>query len=650
MTRSTGRTPEDQAIVAVVDGSKVLLTNFRGAVIPPPMAAATLTHANAINRIGFQSKPSNAHHSNRFFVLDTANTISTYECIIDRNAERNTNLLHEAHLINSYTLPAACAEAISPTRWLWLNDEHVFFCSYAGLTTTAHLAKFNDDTKSLDCLDAMQLDGIVGSSTASDASDTVICQLTSGDVISIEMADSKFVQPSDPNSLVLFTLDHLSPHIDCATIDGHRKIVTLNASGELRVDDNKMPVTATSFLVTGDFLLATTHESLAFVRMADPAAGVIDTRAVERGSELVTAVPHDSRTILQMPRGNLEAIQPRVLSLCIVGRLLDAHAYRPVFDLLRKQRINLNLLVDHAPADFLLHIGAFVRDIANTQWLNLFVSDLLDEDVTATMYAGNYQHLSERRGTHAAAFDGRAKIDVVCERCCDYFDEQDAAEYLLPAITAHVKRHNFEGALALIWRMRSAEQQQQPAGQVNGVRSTTAHDALKYLLYLVNVNDLYDVALGLYDFELVLFVAQKSQKDPKEYLPFLNELKQLEENYRKFRIDNHLKRYEKALTHIVKCGVEKLDECLELIEKNGLYTSAIRLFKATDECYNDVVLQYADHLRAKGVFYEASVMYERGRDFKQAFLSAKHTLDWRRCVQLAKKAEYSGEEVEKYCL
>lgn len=612
------------------------------------MSAATLTHANAINRIGFQSKPSNGLHSNRFFVLDAANTFSTYECIIDRNAERNTNLLHEARLINSYALPALAAGAISPTRWLWLNDEHVFFCTYAGFTTTAHLARFNDETKSLDCLDTLQLDGIVGSSTASDASDTVICQLASGDVISIEIADAKFVQPSDPNSLVLFTLDHLSPHIDCVTIDGRPKIVTLNAGGELHVDDSKMPDRATSFLVAGDFLLATTHESLTFVRMADPTAGVIDTRAVERGSELVAAVPHDSRTILQMPRGNLEAIQPRVLSLCIVGRLLDAHAYRQAFDLLRKQRINLNLLVDHAPADFLLHIGAFVRDIANTQWLNLFLADLLDEDVTATMYAGNYQHLSGRLGAHAAAFDGNAKMAVVCERCCEYFAEHDDAEYLLPAITAHVKRHNFEAALALIWRIRCAEQQ--AAGQANGVRSTTAHDALKYLLYLVNVNDLYDVALGLYDFELVLFVAQKSQKDPKEYLPFLNELKQLEENYRKFRIDNHLKRYEKALTHIVKCGVEKLDECLELIEKNGLYTSAIRLFRATDECYNDVVLQYADHLRAKGVFYEASVMYERGRDFKQAFLSAKHTLDWRRCVQLARKADYSGDEVEKYCL
>ena len=37
-------------------------------------------------------------------------------------------------------------------------------------------------------------------------------------------------------------------------------------------------------------------------------------------------------------------------------------------------------------------------------------------------------------------------------------------------------------------------------------------EALKYLLFLVDVNEMYDVALGTYDFDLVLMVAEKSQK------------------------------------------------------------------------------------------------------------------------------------------
>lgn len=40
----------------------------------------------------------------------------------------------------------------------------------------------------------------------------------------------------------------------------------------------------------------------------------------------------------------------------------------------------------------------------------------------------------------------------------------------------------------------------------------TAEEALKFSLFLVDINQLYDVALGMYDFSLVLMVAERSQK------------------------------------------------------------------------------------------------------------------------------------------
>ena len=40
----------------------------------------------------------------------------------------------------------------------------------------------------------------------------------------------------------------------------------------------------------------------------------------------------------------------------------------------------------------------------------------------------------------------------------------------------------------------------------------TVDEALKYALFLVDVNDMYNVALGMYDFSLVVMVAEKSQK------------------------------------------------------------------------------------------------------------------------------------------
>jgi elongator complex protein 1 len=97
-------------------------------------------------------------------------------------------------------------------------------------------------------------------------------------------------------------------------------------------------------------------------------------------------------------------------------------------------------------------------------------------------------------------------------------------------------------------------------------------DAVKYIIFLVDADTLFDVALGMYDFSLVLLIAQHAQKvpyfhtdkwygmltsfqDPREYLPFLRELRALEKYYQRFRIDDHLKRYESALRNLTLAGL-----------------------------------------------------------------------------------------------
>lgn len=42
--------------------------------------------------------------------------------------------------------------------------------------------------------------------------------------------------------------------------------------------------------------------------------------------------------------------------------------------------------------------------------------------------------------------------------------------------------------------------------------ATRAEDAVKYIIFLSDANKLFDLALGMYDFPLVLMIAQHSQK------------------------------------------------------------------------------------------------------------------------------------------
>lgn len=43
-------------------------------------------------------------------------------------------------------------------------------------------------------------------------------------------------------------------------------------------------------------------------------------------------------------------------------------------------------------------------------------------------------------------------------------------------------------------------------------------------------------------------------QDPKEYLPFLNNLRKMETNFQRYSIDKYLKRYNKAIQHLSLCG------------------------------------------------------------------------------------------------
>lgn len=98
---------------------------------------------------------------------------------------------------------------------------------------------------------------------------------------------------------------------------------------------------ATSFTVASGFLIytTTTHEAIFAplvsldrligqnlnhaLEAVKEAAKEWPTRKLERGSRIVTVVPSAMSLVLQMPRGNLETINPRPLVMEVVKKDLD---------------------------------------------------------------------------------------------------------------------------------------------------------------------------------------------------------------------------------------------------------------------------------------------------------------------------------------
>lgn len=99
-------------------------------------------------------------------------------------------------------------------------------------------------------------------------------------------------------------------------------------------------------------------------------------RSIERGARLVTAIPTKMSLVLQMPRGNLETIYPRAMVLAGIRRLVEHKDYGSAFLTCRTQRVDMNILFDHRPEQFLENVGLFLEQVKDPANIDLFLSAL----------------------------------------------------------------------------------------------------------------------------------------------------------------------------------------------------------------------------------------------------------------------------------
>jgi len=165
-------------------------------------------------------------------------------------------------------------------------------------------------------------------------------------------------------------------------------------------------------------------------------------------------------------------------------------------------------------------------------------------------------------------------------------------------LTTYIKKEpqELKQVLSLVQRMRKHEINNNLAARVVPPHLNSAtmkkdvdpnalkigsKEALEYVSWLVNPNRLFDVALTTYDFDLVTLVATQTQKDPKEYVPYLKELKSFASpHYMKYKVHTDLKNYAKALQKLSQSTDDAhFEEALHLVKKQRLYKDAL-------DCYS----------------------------------------------------------------
>ncbi|XP_071527963.1 putative elongator complex protein 1 [Panulirus ornatus] len=688
----------DLAQVAVIDGTKLYITPFRLSVVPPPLSAYEVTFTEQIHTVmfappivksceGSSDNPQNVEDSGFLEAFDPPGCNSNNICVM--HGSNTLTFLTQAHAAdtlddhgcsvkitgaggNGFTVKVKVHRVIAQHKIEWdpgQTPRPSEFCQLYNWVWAAKNTLLACFKKEGDCfvavIDLQAIgseigrvavravlpveDSVVGVVSAPDGTVAAL-QLVSGELLRLNLQTHVIEPFIEDGKEVRFP--SLCEQMSLCPINEGSQVIPLGLTCRNRLywGSKQLFANCTSYHIHTDHLLVTTtnhtlqivplkHSALCkLVEGRNEDVGIVCSRKVERGSRLVTAVPQDTRVVLQMPRGNLEVISPRPLAVHTLKYLLKEHKYYQAMDIMRKQRIDLNLVYDHDPAEFLANITHFVQNVYNPQWIDLFLANLNEIDVTNTMYSFNYSNRQNQASQNQAL---NSKIDVVCKAVREAMISVDEERFLLPILTSYVKMtpRQMDVALKLIQEMKDSKERK---------FKVSAEEGLRHLLYISDVNELFDVALGTYDFDLVMMVAEKSQKDPKEYLPFLNELKMLEENYRKYRINVHLRRFHKAL-ECLKDRDDHKEECLKLIESEKLYREALQIFSSSSDMNKAICEKYGDYLWSKLNYNEAGIMYTRANKLDDAIKAYQLSGNWKMVLVVGAQLKFDNEKMNNLC-
>jgi hypothetical protein len=320
-----------------------------------------------------------------------------------------------------------------------------------------------------------------------------------------------------------------------------------------------------------------------------------EPRPVERGSRLVTVVPGNPKVTVQMPRGNLESFEPRPLILMQATKLLDSNRYFECLVLLRRQKVDLNFIVDYSPELFLQNVETLVKNAlsTNAELLSLLVSSL--EPNNSSLFKYHFAVSMLKPGDVLTETDGDQKINTVCAAIRDVLLQSIStgmSKAQNPLLCTYAKQRPplLEDALEMIAKVHVDERVSAVAASLSSsaksaksassaaavptraavLASNRVQSSIKYLAFLADGQHLFDAALGQCDYAMARAVARQCQMDPKHYMPLLEGFESIGKvvetvaekgidsvsMYRnmlmRFHVNHHLHRHEKCVEYAAK--------------------------------------------------------------------------------------------------
>ncbi|TVY55794.1 Elongator complex protein, partial [Lachnellula suecica] len=499
--RSSTAPPHDFGVVAVIDGQTIKITPFKTANIPPPMALHELSAQSNAMDVAFNADAS-------LIAVLHQDGISVFEFKGVEAASDSPTLAGRVNVVktgqeNSVYQQICFAE----------NDD-VLTLHLNGSNPTLKRFGFDEDRNGRmeEVPSGPSPSSIIRSlsSFCQNGSSHPFVQGNTGDLHSLAFGEPSLAHCNFPIYL---------PWVDIVPHGDDHIAFGMSINGSLYADSRLLVKNCTSFLTTPAHLIfTTTTHMIKFVHITnvndlevppdDPEKDE-RCRSVERGARLVTAMPTSLSLVLQMPRGNLETIFPRAMVLAGIRKLVDEKNYRRAFTHCRTQRVDMNILYDHAPESFLANVALFIDQVKKITFIDLFLSSLREEDVTQIMYKETRVTADLETDIHTANGNNgvvpqetglirSSKVNKICDAVLEVLKTRTATN-LQNIVTANVCKSPpalDDGLLVVAQLMKTDE--------------AMADKAVEHICFLADVNKLYDNALGLYDLDLTLLVAQQS--------------------------------------------------------------------------------------------------------------------------------------------
>ncbi|KAF2025124.1 IkappaB kinase complex, IKAP component [Setomelanomma holmii] len=616
--------PHDFGLIVSIDGLSLKITPLRLANVPPPMALHTLSLERKAIDVAVSKSGS------RLVVLSERD-LATYALDFDKRPIPKPQLLWRC----------AIAESRCPRHVAFVGDDQIYVLTDNWEEDVSSLWTVNG--KSWVPKGPIIEPNAVSSLFSGMEYSRLFAQLQNGAVHEFDLSADSTDLPR--HTIPIHQTPSFAPEVRMTVVHGQQSLAFgLTKSGVLYANDRILVRNCTSFALSPSHLIfTTTQHLLKFVHLvnADDLEVPLDEpqkdercRSIERGAKIVTAMPTTYSVVLQMPRGNLETVYPRALVLAAIRRSIENEKYLDAFLACRTQRVDMNILHDHDPDRFLANTEIVINQIQRVEHIDLLISQLRNEDVSETMYKETLKSTDLARKTNMS----QTVISTKANRICDAFlavlqRPQYKDDHLQNIITSHVCKvpPALETGLEMIGRLQASN-------------DSLTDKAAEHICFLADVNELYDTALGLYNLDLALLIAQQSQKDPREYLPHLQSLQDLPLLRRKFKIDDQLARRTKALLHLKE--LQAYDEVKDYVQKHALYPQALEMYQYDAVHLKEIMRLYADYLSANNENKEAALAYEYLDDHAAAWPCYRSANLWREALSSATLADVPSTELE----